>query len=1017
MKLHRMSLEAIGPFAARQEIDFEALGAGGMFLLEGPTGVGKTTVLEAITFALFGHGPRGEAEPVRLHSHFAAADQRPSVELDFSVGGRRYQIQRTPRHERAKRRGTGTTPVTATVLLQRRVAGTEQAWVALSHNHEEVGGIIGELLGLSREQFAQVVALPQGRFAQFLHSDDDSRRVLLSHIFGTELYDTITAAIGERAKDARAQLALSQERIAAELAAAYEAGDIRVGEDGRPIGAAWAVEDHRGAMDHLADHRAALGSRHAEAVRSRAAAERRVGRLDRTAQSAAGTAARLARLVAANEALAHLEGRRAVRDEQLARLVAARAAAPVGVLLDELDAARERSLMTAQLLARAESAASTAMADCGQPSPGSSAGLQDARIPAARLAAVRADVAAQASELAAAVAAEAGIPALQARVSDLTQREQRVAAELADLIEQATSFTELTGQVKAVLSQVRPVAASAELLVAEEAHWQHRAAGAQLVTAIGQQLGAAKSAMAAAVDAHQARVDAHQELQDRRIAGMSAELAAALVPGQPCSVCGASEHPRPAAPVESVTARMCQVAAAARDRAQRERSEAEGVVARLREALAAASAQAAGADAEQAQQALAATAAQLVRARAAQAVVIDLSRYSEDCAARRDGLAARCDQLACELAAAHSLAVELNRTLTADRALAAAGRGQHATVAQRSAGLASALAAIDNLLAARRDDQVASEQTERLAELVARELHASGLADEQQARAALLAQPAQDELDAAVCRWDREHQMLLGQAGAPDLAGLDPLDLEQAQKAAQASADDLIRAQESAAAQRVAQEALATRVSRFDIRLDSLTRVVAEHDELAAGSEQVMLLDRMVRGQDPRKRMTLTTYVLRHWFVEVLDAANKRLAVMSGGKYQLLRVESAESSRDRVGLGLAVLDQHTGRQRSARSLSGGETFYTSLALALGLSDVVSAQAGGVSLETLFIDEGFGSLDQETLDEVMGVIDELRGNGRVVGVVSHVPELKDRIPERLEVRRVRPDGPSQVRVVA
>jgi exonuclease SbcC len=137
---------------------------------------------------------------------------------------------------------------------------------------------------------------------------------------------------------------------------------------------------------------------------------------------------------------------------------------------------------------------------------------------------------------------------------------------------------------------------------------------------------------------------------------------------------------------------------------------------------------------------------------------------------------------------------------------------------------------------------------------------------------------------------------------------------------------------------------------------------------------------------------------------------------MSSGRYELVRVDEGDRRTERVGLTLRVVDRHTGESRSPRSLSGGETFYTSLALALGLADVVKAEAGGVDLDTLFIDEGFGGLDPDTLDQVMGVIDELRDHGRVVGIVSHVADLKDRVPERLAVRR-KPDGSSTVTVVA
>ena len=185
----------------------------------------------------------------------------------------------------------------------------------------------------------------------------------------------------------------------------------------------------------------------------------------------------------------------------------------------------------------------------------------------------------------------------------------------------------------------------------------------------------------------------------------------------------------------------------------------------------------------------------------------------------------------------------------------------------------------------------------------------------------------------------------------------------------------------------------------------------------AAQADEVIALDELARGQAGTPRMPLVNFVLRYWFEQVVDAANVRLGVMSSGKYQLLRTDAGSRKDSKVGLGLAVFDRHTGRERSPASLSGGERFYVSLSLALGLADVVVAQAGGADLDTLFIDEGFGTLDGDTLECVMSVIDDLRGNGRVIGIVSHVPDLKERVPERLSVRRISPDGPSKVTVVA
>jgi exonuclease SbcC len=227
---------------------------------------------------------------------------------------------------------------------------------------------------------------------------------------------------------------------------------------------------------------------------------------------------------------------------------------------------------------------------------------------------------------------------------------------------------------------------------------------------------------------------------------------------------------------------------------------------------------------------------------------------------------------------------------------------------------------------------------------------------------------------------------------------------------------DLTRAREAEQDARTACDAQIAKAARLGRRLGELGEAEQAADALAAATDPVIHLAALAKGMEGHRRVALTTYVLRHWFSQVVEAANVRLLAMSASRYELRRTDEGGTKRERSGLTLAVLDRHTGEERSPSSLSGGETFYTSLSLALGLADVVKAEAGGVDLETLFIDEGFGSLDAQTLDQVLAVIDELRDRGRAVGIVSHVADLKDRVAERLEVRRL-PDGSSTVQVVA
>ena len=281
----------------------------------------------------------------------------------------------------------------------------------------------------------------------------------------------------------------------------------------------------------------------------------------------------------------------------------------------------------------------------------------------------------------------------------------------------------------------------------------------------------------------------------------------------------------------------------------------------------------------------------------------------------------------------------------------------------------------------------------------------------------MLSRSERAELEQAIEQWSAELAATHAQLAEPELAAVATSD-EHAVAAGLDAARTTLAEAVARCGQAQREATVAERTDeRFASRMVEVTEAAERLAEVSARAEEVATLDLYARGMAGSPRMTLVTYVLRHWFEKVVRAANLRLDAMSAGKYHLVRVDEGARKDARVGLGLSVLDRHTGRERSPNTLSGGETFYTSLALALGLADVVVAEAGGAQLDTLFIDEGFGTLDPDTLEEVMGVIDDLRGNGRVVGIVSHVPDLKERIAERLSVRRVRPDGPSTVHVLA
>ena len=221
MRLQMLRLCAVGPFADEQTIDFSQLGVGGLFLLDGPTGAGKSTVLDAITFALYGPGEGGGWG--RLHSHFAAAGTRPRVQLEFSLRGVRQRVTRSPEFERAKRRGEGTTREHAQVHLERF---EDDRWVSRSANKAEVADLLADDLGLTREQFRQVVVLPQGEFMRFLRAGDDERRELLTKLFGTQLYDRITDELERQRVVAVRDVEAADKRVRVRLGAVAEAAGM-----------------------------------------------------------------------------------------------------------------------------------------------------------------------------------------------------------------------------------------------------------------------------------------------------------------------------------------------------------------------------------------------------------------------------------------------------------------------------------------------------------------------------------------------------------------------------------------------------------------------------------------------------------------------------------------------------------------------------------------------------------------------------------------------------------------------
>src|SRR6516162_3136143 len=396
MRLHRLRLAAFGPYAAEQVIDFDRLAHGGLFLLEGPTGAGKSTILDAVTFALYGGLAGADSADDRLRSHFAAPDARTEVELQWSLRGVRYQVTRSPEYRRPKKRGDGFTTEASRVHLQRRDGA---AWASVSANKAEAGELIAELMGLTRAQFTQVMLLPQGEFARFLRSSDDVRRALLTRLFGTSLYDRITDELCARRTEATRARERAERDISEAVSAAAEAAGLDAGERADLLAAARAEQQTRlkELEEGLAQAMASTGAAVAAAVEAAAAALAEGEEAQRRAD-------RMARLIRALAELRDHERGRPGHDQRARRLATARHAEPVRPLLEALgEAGTAAAAAAGELLALIPEPGADALAGVGGPAAASRAEAADNR----------------AAALQHAADAEQGLPEREAEVAGL----------------------------------------------------------------------------------------------------------------------------------------------------------------------------------------------------------------------------------------------------------------------------------------------------------------------------------------------------------------------------------------------------------------------------------------------------------------------------------------------------------------------------------------------------------------------------------------------------------------------
>ncbi len=904
-----LTLSAFGPYAGQITLALEQLGKNGLYLIRGDTGAGKTSIFDAIAFALYGEASGDQREAAMFRSQYAAPDTPTFVELTFESAGKTYRVRRVPEYTRPAKRGGG-------VTLQRAEAELTMPDGRVVTRVKEVGQAVREIVGVDREQFAQIAMIAQGDFLKLLVASTEERMRIFRQIFHTGRYQKLQAAL----KDQLAALSRARDKLRDGLMQAV--GSARYPADsvlGQRLADAQAgrllLQETAALLDEIVRQDSA----------AQEAGRRALERLDKQIGQAARTLGQARELAAARTQLRDAQAKRQAIQQEMEKAGAARAA--LAARKPEREALAQQAAALAEEVRRHEACSRLDQA------------LEAAQKRYTDGCAAQAACAKQLTDLAdQQAAARAG----QERLADSAIRAEKQRAEHAALLEEQRAFNGLSRDLDAVAASAR-----------------------QYARVQKDYLAAAQSAEAA-----QGR---YQQMNRAFLDEQAGILALGLQDGAPCPVCGACSHPRPAqvtlgAPREADLEQAKQQATAAQDEAGRLSAEAG----QLRGAL---EARRAGLQ------------------QRARELLGDVP-----CEEMAEQIAAAGAALRDRLAACKSALDQAQQDMQQLDQFGHTLRTLEQAVQQAQARQAAAQQAIAR---AEQDTQHLARQKQELAD---------GLRYPDQAAARRAAQQTKDtiqDLDRRTEQAEQAYQACKSQADA--LEGTIAALAGQLEHAPEIDMETIQAELEACNARRRAlEDGQTARAARLDRNQDAL-RALETHGAALAEAEQkwgwVKSLADTAGGQlVGREKIMLETYVQMTYFDRILARANTRLMVMSRGQYELKRRAQAENNRRQSGLELDVVDHYNGSVRSVKTLSGGESFQAALSLALGLSDEVQSAAGGVQLDVMFVDEGFGSLDEEALEQAVRALSDLSGGNRLIGIISHVEALARRIDRQIVVTK-------------
>lgn len=919
MRPTTLTICGFGPYAGEETVDFSRLGTEGLYLVTGDTGAGKSTIFDAIAYALYGEGATPGRDRASLRSDHAEPDTPTFVRLTFELRDNTYTIERNPTYWRPHKRKKGELAkqeagVTLTLPDGSVITSTRRADLA-----------VAELLGLDRDEFAQIVMIAQGDFQRLLKASSSERVGLFRQLFQTGWAQDLQQALGRRERALTAESAAVRERG---LAAARRAvvDPTLADEEGAAPEAATELSGWLESQGTRPEQAAACLDtliEHDESEERRAQAEdERIGR--ERERVAAATAQVAEREKSEREHATAVEQLRALEPRQAeARAAVERCAAqrPLAQKLRDAVAVEKNAL-------------------------GSYAALTQATAERDQAREVLEALAAQETQ-------EAEAAGVEARTVEDLETRLRETDVNADAERDARQWR---AQAPEVMRRVTEQRERLEGLLAQEAGLSDEER-----TARADAQNAANAYAAARLQADRA-ANAYRAAKRAFDDGAAGRLAQALAPGTACPVCGSREHPHPAPMAHDVPTEE-----AVRD-AERAMSAAEQASSRA--AVTSGQAQTALEAATRALEELVAREGARSALEKALAETREEQRAAEQRTREADAAIARIEDLQQRLTRAHE---SLSQHQDALRGLR------------------------DRRAEKRRALDVAAERVSSLRAGLAHET-------EEEARAALEAKEAELAALETAARQAEQRLQAINEERSRLIGRRDGL-ARRLQELPQLDAGDLRSESARIAAAKQANDDLRTAVAgRLNVNRQcaaELRAVARDQAELEERARDLSALCAATNRTGKLGKVTFEAYLQMHRLDQVLAAANQRYRAMSAGRYELVRYDP-EAGGSGSGLAISVKDAYTGKVRSAGTLSGGESFEASLALALGLSDVVQAHAGGVSLDCLFVDEGFGTLDPEALNRTVSTLMRLTGGHKLVGAISHVPAMREAIDKQIVV---------------